>query len=219
MEIRLENLTKSYTLSNGTAVPVLKGIDLTLGAGETIAVTGPSGAGKSTLLHLIGLMDRPSSGKLFYDSKDLSTANDAVRAEMRRDRIGFLFQLHYLLPEFTVLENVLIPSWRSREDKRSRALQLLSELGLSHRLEHTPVELSGGEQQRVALARALINEPAVLLADEPTGNLDRDTGEIVESLILRECTNRGITLILVTHNPELARKAGCIVEMRNGKLT
>lgn len=218
MNIQTENLSKTYMLGNGLEVRALKDINLNIRSGETIAVVGPSGAGKSTLLHMLGLMDRPSMGKILLDGNDFSDASDAEYASARGRKIGFLFQLHYLLPDFTVWENILVPVWDRRSEKEKEARALLDHLGLSERLEHMPSELSGGEQQRVALARALIGEPSLLLADEPTGNLDRETGAKVEDVIFSECARRGLTLVLVTHNPDLAAKAGRTIRMRDGIL-
>ncbi|MHB9155302.1 MAG: ABC transporter ATP-binding protein [Endomicrobiales bacterium] len=218
MDIAAENLQKSFLLDKRIEVKALKDITLSIASGETVAVIGPSGAGKSTLLHVLGLMDRPSSGRLALGGRDLSSLNDAGLARTRREKIGFLFQLHYLLPDFTVWENVLLPVWDRRAGKEKEAVELLERLGLSPRLEHMPAELSGGEQQRVALARALVHEPELLLADEPTGNLDRETGEKVEEIIFSECKKRRITLVLVTHNGELASKAGRIIKMRDGRV-
>jgi len=216
MEINTQNLSKTYTLDRGVEVHALKDVSLNIKSGETVAIVGPSGAGKSTLLHLIGLMDSPTSGTLKLGSNDFSAASPEERAGTRREKLGFMFQLHYLLPEFTVWENILIPVWNKRNEKENKAKELLSQLGLTNRADHMPSELSGGEQQRVALARALINEPSLLLADEPTGNLDRETGEKVEEIIFTECAKRNITLVVVTHNQELSKKAGRIISMRDG---
>ena len=216
MEIKVENLIKNYTLTRGVEVKAIRDINLDIKQGETVAITGPSGAGKSTLLHILGLMDRATSGKVLIDGADTSEFPEAQRSEMRRNKIGFLFQMHYLLPEFSLLENVLLPVWNNRMNKKSEILEMLEKLGLSERAGHLPSELSGGEQQRAALARALVNEPELLLADEPTGDLDRETGERVEQLIFDECKKRNVTLILVTHNDELAKKAGRIIRMRDG---
>ena len=218
MNISAENISKSYFLGQGLEVKALKEVSVHIDPGETVAVMGPSGAGKSTLLHLLGLMDRPTAGKILIDSVNFSDLSDGEYSQARRGKIGFLFQLHYLLPDFTVLENVLIPVWDGPPEMRDRALELLEKLGLSNRLGHMPSELSGGEQQRVAMARALVKNPSVLMADEPTGNLDRETGEKVEKLLLGECRNRGISLIIVTHNPDLAAKADRIIRMRDGLL-
>jgi lipoprotein-releasing system ATP-binding protein len=216
MEIRTVDIQKSYSISRGIEIKALRDIDLTIHSGETAAIVGPSGAGKSTLLHILGLMDRPTAGTMYFDGQEVGLLPDAEYTRLRREKIGFLFQLHYLLPEFTVWENVLIPVWGRKKEKEKDASVLLEQLGLAKRAHHLPAELSGGEQQRAALARALINEPHLLLADEPTGNLDRETGETVETIIFEECHKRHITLVLVTHNPELAAKAGTLIRMKDG---
>ncbi|MCB4790728.1 MAG: ABC transporter ATP-binding protein [Elusimicrobia bacterium] len=218
MNIITENLHKTFSLEHGVEVSALRGIDLNIDSGQTVAIVGPSGAGKSTLLHILGLMDRPSLGRVVLDGQDYSMLSDKERSCARKNKIGFLFQLHYLLPEFTVLENITIPVWENQVRMKDEITGLIDKLGLADRAEHLPSELSGGEQQRVALARALINSPSILLADEPTGNLDRATGEKVEKIIFEECKNRGITLVLVTHNPELAAKADRIIKMSDGVL-
>lgn len=218
MNILAENIQKSYYLDRGLEVKALKKADIEVKAGETLAIMGPSGAGKSTLLHILGLMDRPSDGRLLIDGIDYAKKNDREYTAARCSKIGFLFQMHYLLPDFTVWENVMIPIWNDAGGKKEKAVKLLERLGLSHRLEHMPSELSGGEQQRVAMARALVKEPEILMADEPTGNLDRETGEMVEEVLFCECKKRNISLVIVTHNPELAAKAGRIIRMRDGKL-
>lgn len=218
MDIKVEGLNKSYFISDKIEVRALHDVELEVKSGETIAIIGPSGAGKSTLLHLIGLMDSPTRGKVMFEGIDQVSADENQRSDTRRNKIGFLFQLHYLLPEFTIEENVMLPVWHSRSGKKDKVKPLLGRLGLSERLSHLPSELSGGEQQRAALARALICEPRLLLCDEPTGNLDRETGENVENIIFSECREKKITLILVTHNMELAKKAGRIIEMRDGAI-
>jgi lipoprotein-releasing system ATP-binding protein len=216
MNIAAESLQKSYFLDHGVEVKALKMVSVSIKSGETAAIMGPSGAGKSTLLHLLGLMDRPTGGRILIDGQDYTGLSDKEYSHVRREKIGFLFQLHYLLPDFTVLENVLLPIWENKEQSKKKATALLEKLGLSDRLEHMPGELSGGEQQRVAMARALVKGPLILMADEPTGNLDRETGEMVEEVLFDECKNRGISLVLVTHNPDLAAKAGRIIRMRDG---
>jgi lipoprotein-releasing system ATP-binding protein len=218
MIIRLENLGKSYELNKSVEVKALKNVNLNIQPGEIVSIVGPSGAGKSTLLHLIGLMEKPSSGSIYLDEKDCSSLSEGEYAKIRRKKIGFLFQMHYLLPDFTVLENILLPAWNEREKKTEFAMSMVRQLGLETRIEHMPSELSGGEQQRVALCRALINEPEILLADEPTGDLDRETGEKVEDIIFSQSRNKHMTLILVTHNAELAQKTGRTIKMRDGVL-
>lgn len=216
MRIRFENISKTYQVGRNVEVQALKGVSAVVEQGEAVAVVGPSGAGKSTLLHMAGLMDKPTIGNVFLDGDNASLLTDKASCELRRKRIGFIFQMHYLLPEFTVMENVLIPVWENKRALSKNAEALLDSLGLSERLHHLPSELSGGEQQRVAMARALISGPSLVLADEPTGNLDRETGSMVEDILLAECRKRDATLIIVTHNPELAAKTGRIIKMRDG---
>ena len=218
MHIDIQGLTKNYIMEKGAETRVLKGIDLEIKAGEIVSVVGPSGAGKSTLLHIVGLMDSPSAGKVLIDSKDYSREKEHQRSALRKEKIGFLFQMHYLLPEFNVLENVLLPAWDRRAEAKLSALEMFEAMGLSERLKHMPNELSGGEQQRVALVRALINNPECLLCDEPTGNLDRATGEKVEKLIFEQSRKMNITTIIVTHNPELAKKTDRTIKLVDGEI-
>jgi lipoprotein-releasing system ATP-binding protein len=218
MHLKAENLIKSFELGRDVKIQALRDVSLEISQGEIVSIIGPSGAGKSTLLHLLGLMDRPTAGKIFFDGLDSNTFNDAAFSGIRNEKIGFLFQFHYLLPDFSVLENILIPVWQKRAEKKDFALKLLDRLGLSNRIEHMPSELSGGEQQRVALARALINNPELIMADEPTGNLDRETGEKVEEIMFAESRKNNITIILVTHNTELAGKATRVLKMRDGRI-
>jgi lipoprotein-releasing system ATP-binding protein len=208
MSIEVRGLTKHYWM-HGQKIAVLKGIDVAIAPGELVSLTGPSGAGKSTLLHVLGTLDTPSGGAVVMDGVDVWRQTPAAIARFRNERIGFVFQFHHLLPEFTALENVMMPgriARRSFDEVRSRALVLLGDVGLAHRVEHRPGELSGGEQQRVALARALMNEPKILLADEPTGNLDENTGRGIHEIIERLNRERGITAVVVTHNPRLAER-------------
>ena len=200
---------------------ILRGLRFSLAAGESAAVVGPSGAGKSTMLHIAGLMERPSSGRVILAGRDRTESNDRERADDRLNRIGFLFQFHHLLPEFDVLENVLIPARLAGDDLNEAAglaRGLLERLGLSERLTHRPSELSGGEQQRAALARALIRKPSLLLCDEPTGNLDPHTAAEVARLIFAELQREGVAAILVTHNAPLAALAGRTFELSEGAL-
>ncbi|MBI5327075.1 MAG: ABC transporter ATP-binding protein [Deltaproteobacteria bacterium] len=218
--IRAEGLYKSYGNKVKT-VDVLKGIDLSVAQGEMIAVVGASGVGKSTLLHLIGALDRPTKGGVFYKGENIFGQTDKKLAVFRNKNIGFVFQFHHLLPEFTALENVMMPRLIGGEDMAlagKMAEGLLCDVGLKERLNHKPGELSGGEQQRVAIARALIRSPEVLLADEPTGNLDTYTGDDVFNLLLRFNEEKGITMIIVTHNERLAGKMRRIISMVDGKI-
>jgi lipoprotein-releasing system ATP-binding protein len=204
--IKVSKLGKSY-IHGGKALPILWDIDLTLDPGAMVAVVGASGVGKSTFLQLLGTLDLPTSGSIRFDGEELTTMSASRLAEFRNRRIGFVFQFHHLLPEFTALENVMMPALIQRiatERARKMASDILGRVGLSHRLTHRPAELSGGEQQRVALARAMVLEPSLLLADEPTGNLDRSTGEAIHQLFLDLNRERGSTLLVVTHNPDLA---------------
>jgi lipoprotein-releasing system ATP-binding protein len=200
---------------------VLTGIDLELEAATTTALVGASGAGKSTLLHLLGALDRPSSGSVSFHGEDLFRKSDRELAFFRNKSIGFVFQFHHLLPEFTALENVMMPALiarTSRDKARSTAEELLNDVGLSHRLSHRPGELSGGEQQRVAIARALALSPELLLADEPTGNLDMKTSEGVHALLAELQRKKGLTLVVVTHNERLAAAMGRTVRLVDGRL-
>ena len=218
--VSVEQVSKTF-VHEGRQVPILNGIDLSIDQGEMLCVVGPSGAGKSTLLHLLGTLDLPSEGRILYDGQDVTTYSSARLADFRNRSIGFVFQFHHLLPEFTALENVLMPG-RIRGEKRGeleqRARDLLVEVGLSQRLTHRPGELSGGEQQRVALARALIMSPRLVLADEPTGNLDTATGRAMHELLFGLNQTRGTTFLVVTHSPDLAEQMPRVVQMRDGRI-
>lgn len=199
-------------------VEILRGIDLVIEEGEMLAVVGPSGAGKSTLLHILGTLDLPTSGTILYEGRDVTRYSAAQLATFRNHRLGFVFQFHHLLPEFTALENVMMPGLirgLSQRALEARARELLDEVGLSHRVRHRPGELSGGEQQRVALARALIMEPKLVLADEPTGNLDSKTSYEIMGLF-DELQAEGQTIILVTHEPDIAEHAHRVLTLRDG---
>jgi len=217
--VRVAQLFKSY--GDGTKqVEVLRGIDLTLFQAERIAIVGASGVGKTTLLHILGTLDRPTSGKVLYEQRDIFTLNEKELALFRNEEIGFVFQFHHLLPEFTALENTMMPCLlrgMSKKEGVARAESILSLVGLKDRLPHKPGELSGGEQQRVAVARALVLEPKVLLADEPTGNLDTKTGEAVFDLLQELNQIRGVTLIVVTHNLKLAARMSRQIHLVDGK--
>ncbi len=206
IDVQVRAVKKTYHLA-GKAIPVLRGVDLSVAAGERLAIVGASGSGKSTLLHLIGTLDYLDEGDIHLGGESIVGRDSTSLAVLRSQKIGFVFQFHHLLPEFTSLENVMMPALiarRSKSEAKQRAEMLLAELGLSDRLIHKPGELSGGEQQRVALARALILEPGLLLADEVTGNLDRETALGIHDLLLRINEERKLTLIVVTHNAELA---------------
>lgn len=197
---------------------VLRGVGLEINKGETIAIVGPSGAGKSTLLHILGGIDKPSSGRVFLDGRDFYTLSENKKARLRNQCIGFVFQFYYLLPEFTALENVMMPAVIRGGRARDRAAGLLKELGLGDRLKHRPGELSGGEQQRVAIARAIINNPEVVLCDEPTGNLDSNMGESVLEILFDLNKRNNMAIVIVTHDKEIARRAGRVVEIRDGRI-
>jgi len=202
-------------------IEVLKGIDLTILPGEMMAVEGASGAGKSTLLHILGTLDRATEGKILFQGNDLLARSESELAEIRNRHIGFVFQFHHLLPEFSAAENTMMPALIqgiSREEAGKKAQRILEELGLGDRLPHKPGELSGGEQQRVAVARALMLDPRIILADEPTGNLDTKTGEEVHNRLVQINRDLGITIVVVTHNPALASRMTRRVLLVDGKL-
>jgi lipoprotein-releasing system ATP-binding protein len=218
--VELEGVTKDY-VHGGARLPILKGIDLSLAAGEMVAVVGASGAGKSTLLHCLGTLDLPTRGRIRFNGVDVTKLSSAELASFRNREIGFVFQFHHLLPEFTALENVMMPALIKRippPEARVKAQAILARVGLMKRLTHRPGELSGGEQQRVALARALVLEPALLLADEPTGNLDTKTGQEMHQLFFELNRERGMTMLVVTHNPELASLMPRVVHIVDGRL-
>ena len=212
--LRLIGVSKNYD-----SVAVLRNVNLDVRRGESLAIIGPSGSGKSTLLNIIGTLDRPSAGQVFLDAQDLSQLNDLKLAEVRNRQVGFVFQSHHLLPHCNVLENVLVPTLvNKRADPSDRARKLLDRVGLGHRLTHRPGQLSGGERQRVAVVRALINEPKVLLADEPTGSLDRESAAELGQLLVELNREQGLTLITVTHALDLAQRMGRRLEIRDGEL-
>jgi lipoprotein-releasing system ATP-binding protein len=218
--IAVSNLHKSFPMGEQT-LSVLKGINLTIARGELIAVIGASGAGKSTLLHILGLLDRPTSGTVCFEGRDLFQLSEAAQAEFRNRRIGFVFQFHHLLPEFTALENACMPALiqrRQPEDVEAEAVAILKDVGLGARLQHKPGELSGGEQQRVAVARALVQKPDLVLADEPTGNLDTHTGDALFALMRELNKARGTTFVIVTHNDKLSSQADRIVHLQDGQI-
>jgi lipoprotein-releasing system ATP-binding protein len=217
--LKADGINKSFSSSRGS-LHVLKDITFEVQEGDMTAVMGPSGAGKSTLLHILGTLDRPTSGELLYRGKDIFKLKNDELAGFRNKRIGFVFQFHHLLPEFNALENTIMPSLiagAGHEESRKKAEEILNEVGLSGRLLHRPGELSGGEQQRVAVARALMLEPEIVLADEPTGNLDTETGENLFKLLI-QLNKKGITFIIVTHNDSLASQCGRIIRMKDGRI-
>lgn len=219
MLVETGGLAKSYRLGSAE-VPALCGVDLRVGEGEFVAVMGPSGSGKSTLLHLLGCLDRPTAGWYRLEGREVGALTDAELSALRNERIGFVFQAFNLIPQHDVLENVELPLvYRGVEPatRRARALAVLGQVGLGGKLAHRPAELSGGEAQRAAIARALVNRPRLLLADEPTGNLDSRTGEEIMRLFA-ELHRAGTTLVVVTHNRDVAAYAGRVIEMRDGRI-
>ncbi len=219
--LELRDIRKSYGIGEGR-VEVLKGITMDVAAGETIALVGTSGAGKTTLLHIMGTLDLPTEGTLLFQGEEIFRHSEAALATFRNRTIGFVFQFHHLLPEFTALENVMMPGLINRQKRRDvefKAEELLRKVGLGHRLTHRPTELSGGEQQRVAIARALFLSPALLLADEPTGNLDRKSSDEVHDVLRQLHDELGLTLIIVTHNERFAASMGKIVQLEDGRLS
>jgi lipoprotein-releasing system ATP-binding protein len=223
MLIELADLKKTYAAPDGAdAVSVLNGINLTVAKGETVAIVGPSGCGKSTLLNIIGALDRADSGSVRVAGQDLSALSPDALAKFRNETVGFVFQLHHLLPQCTILENVLVPTL-ARNDRdgaiEQRAKELIAAVGLEHRRNHRPGQLSGGERQRAAVARALINQPKVLLADEPTGALDRVNATRLVDLLLEMNRSHGLPIVMVTHAVDLARRMSGVLELVDGKLS
>jgi lipoprotein-releasing system ATP-binding protein len=216
----LRDVRRIYRTGAGE-LPVLRGADLTLHGGEIVALVAPSGAGKSTLLHLAGLLEQPDGGSVFVEGRDAGTLSDAARTAIRRDTIGFVYQFHHLLGEFTALENVVLPQLIANTPRKvaaERAMALLASFGLEARAGHPPGKLSGGEQQRVAIARALANAPKVLLADEPTGNLDVGTASVVFEELLAMVRRENVAALIATHNPDLAARMDRTVTLRDGKV-
>jgi len=220
--LRAQSLNKSYRMSKKQRLDVLKDVSLEIEANKISVIVGASGAGKSTLLHLLGALDRPDSGKIIYKDENIFTLSDDRLAKFRNKNIGFIFQFHHLLPEFTALENVSIPqmiSGISLLDAAIKSKELLSTVGLSDRMDHKPAELSGGEQQRVAVARALANNPQIIFGDEPTGNLDSKNSEAIHQLILELRDSFNMTFVIVTHNPNLVKLADKVFEMKDGNIS
>jgi putative ABC transport system ATP-binding protein len=218
--VRAVNLARTFEVGE-TKVEALRGIDLEVGAGQFVALVGPSGSGKSTFLNLVGGLDRPTEGELWVNGVELSVSKEKALTEHRRRRVGFVFQSFNLLPRLSALENVALPLMFVGVPERGRtkwARELLSQVGLADRLDHRPTQLSGGEQQRVAIARALVNRPAIILADEPTGNLDTATGAEIMALLRRLNREQGVTLLLVTHDAEAASFADRVVQLRDGQI-
>ncbi len=229
--LKTENLCKNY-FPGEEELHILRNVNLSIEKGKIYVVFGPSGAGKSTLLHIFGTIERPSEGNFFFNGEDISNFNRDQLAILRSREIGFVFQSHHLLPEFTALENVMIPAFiraenmesqskkrnENKEEIKKRALKILEEVGLKSRIKHKPSQLSGGEQQRVSIARALINNPSLILADEPTGNLDKETGKKIFQLLLDLNKSRMATLIIVTHNEELAKHSDREIRLEDGRI-
>ncbi|MEE9144689.1 MAG: ABC transporter ATP-binding protein [Candidatus Binatia bacterium] len=218
--LHIQGLQKSF-VEGGREIHVLRGLDMDLEEGERLAIVGESGVGKSTLLHILGTLDRPSGGRLIYRGRDLSTFDQDALSNIRNREIGFIFQFHYLLPDFSAMENVMLPAliqgWEWKK-AREAAVKLLEVVGIKDRMGHRPGKLSGGEQQRVAVARSVILEPQLILADEPTGDLDPHTGEEVENLLFRLNENQGVALVVATHNRQFSAKMGRQLELREGRL-
>jgi len=219
--LELKGVTKTYNAGQPNQIDVLRGIDLSISAGEVVALVAPSGAGKSTLLHIAGLLDTPTSGDVLLAGREMTRLNDRARTSARRDDVGFIYQFHHLLPEFSATENVTLPQLAAGTPRRAadvRSQALLERVGVAHRAAHRPAELSGGEQQRVAFCRALANQPKLLLADEPTGNLDPETSERVFSTLLDLVRETGLSALIATHNLELAAKMDRQIRLDAGAL-
>jgi lipoprotein-releasing system ATP-binding protein len=218
--IRLENLSKTF-IKDGNKIEVLRGLNFEINKGDSLAVLGVSGAGKSTLIHILGTLDHPTDGHLYMNSVNVFDWDEKKISSFRNSTIGFIFQFNNLLPEFNALENTMMPALiggKNRREAKNRATRLLAEVGLEHRILHKPGELSGGEQQRVAIARALVMDPEILLADEPTGNLDTETGKKIEDILINLNETKKITLVIVTHNKLLAERMSRRIGLRDGKI-
>ena len=222
MLIELQHISKSYAEpERGESVPVLRDISLSIQPGESVAIVGPSGCGKSTLLNILGTLDEPGSGEVLFEGKSLRGASAETLAALRSEKIGFIFQLHHLLPQCTVLENVLVPTMalKTKTDRTARALELLKAVGLDHRATYRPAQLSGGERQRVAVVRALINEPRLILADEPTGALDETNAAALTDLLIDLQQKTGVSLVLVTHHRAQAERMGRVLQIHEGRIS
>ncbi len=214
--LRIEGASKTYSKQGAAPVPVLSGFDLTIAKGEVVALVAPSGAGKSTLLHIAGLLDTPDAGRVILNGRDMTGQSDRLRTEARRRELGFVYQFHHLLPEFTAAENIILPqlaNGTAQGAARQRALALLERVGLSHRADHRPAEMSGGEQQRTAFCRALANAPSLLLADEPTGNLDPATSDRVFDMLIELVRETGLSALIATHNLDLAARMDRVIRL------
>ena len=221
LTLDVAGITKAYNTGKPNAVTVLQGVDLQVKKGEVVALVAPSGAGKSTLLHIAGLLDTPDAGTVAIGGRDMTRLGDRKRTAVRRDEVGFIYQFHHLLPEFSAIENIVLPqlaNGTSQGEATARALDLLSRVGIAERADHRPAALSGGEQQRVAFCRALANQPALLLADEPTGNLDPETSDRVFGALMDLVRGTGLAAVIATHNMELAARMDRIVRLTAGKL-
>ncbi len=216
-----QNLIKTYQMSEDVQVHALRGLSFYVKSGEVVSIMGPSGSGKSTLMNILGCLDRPTSGQYFLDGEDVSQLNDDKLADIRNKRIGFVFQNYNLLPRTSALGNVMLPLRYNRDGKTNHkelAASMLEQVGLGDRIDHKPYELSGGQQQRVAIARALINDPAIILADEPTGNLDSKSGEEIMELLSKLNKEKKVTLIIVTHDPDIAKITQRVIHIIDGKV-
>lgn len=221
MSVKVENVEKIYFLGS-TPIYALRNVSMAMEKGEVIALMGPSGSGKTTLLNLIGALDKPSKGRIYIDGKDLTTLQDSDLTSLRRENIGFIFQFYNLIPVLSAFENVELPmliAGKPKKEREERVIQLLEMVGLAHRIYHKPDELSGGEQQRVTIARALVNRPSLVLADEPTGDLDSKTGMEVMHALLDTSKDQGATVIIVTHDPAVANLVQKVFTMRDGAIT
>lgn len=220
--LEMNNVIRRYPQGEGEFLDVLTDINLDIKSGEIVALVGPSGAGKSTLLHQAGILENPDGGTISVGGTDVSRLDDTGRTAIRREKLGFIYQFHHLLPEFSALENVMMPmiiAGQPKEQVHARAVELLTDVGLAKRLEHRPSQLSGGEQQRVAIARALANNPLLILADEPTGNLDMHTAEKVFEVLVNVVREKGVGMLIATHNPDLAERMDRILTLEDGKVT